>query len=103
MIEPARSARTGPAVPSSQVRNPIDAYAKTSGARRARSAATAADRPAIPRAPRKRSSASRISGAADDLVLGKDGLNRVRGKLEKFSESLRQWEQVTVGADFPEA
>ena len=38
-----------------------------------------------------------------NLVLGKDGLKRVRDKLEKFSDSLRQWETVTVGADFPEA
>ena len=38
-----------------------------------------------------------------NLVLGKDGLKRVREKLDKFSESLRQWESVTVGADFPEA
>ncbi len=30
-------------------------------------------------------------------------LKRVRDKLDKFSDSLRQWETVTVGADFPEA
>ena len=38
-----------------------------------------------------------------NLVLGKDGLKRVRDKLDRFSASLRQWETVTVGADFPEA
>jgi hypothetical protein len=36
-----------------------------------------------------------------NLVLGKDGLKRVREKLEKFSASLQQWEATTVGADFP--
>ena len=35
--------------------------------------------------------------------LGKDGLKRVREDLDKFTESLRQWESVTLGADFPES
>ena len=38
-----------------------------------------------------------------NLILGKDGLKRVREKLDKFTETLRQWENVTVSADFPEA
>jgi len=37
-----------------------------------------------------------------NLVLGKDGLKRVREKLDTLSESLRRWESVTLGADFPE-
>jgi NAD(P)-dependent dehydrogenase (short-subunit alcohol dehydrogenase family) len=87
-----------------QVRNPIDAYAKTSGARRAQISGYSGRQAGDPaRAAQAIIRIVESPAPPMNLVLGKDGLNRVRGKLEKFSESLRQWETVTVGADFPEA
>ena len=86
-----------------QVSNPIDAYAKTSGARRAQISGYSGKQAGDP----ARAAQAIIRVAESDappmnLILGKDGLKRVRDKLDKFSESLRQWETVTVGADFPE-
>lgn len=87
-----------------QVRNPIEAYAKTSGARRAQISGYSGKQAGDP----ARAALAIISVVESptppmNLVLGKDGLKRVRDKIEKFSDSLRQWETVTVGADFPEA
>ena len=87
-----------------QVRKPIDAYAKTSGARRAQISGYSGRQAGDPAR-----AAQAIIGIVEsptppmNLVLGKDGLKRVRDKIEKFSGGLRQWESVTVGADFPEA
>lgn len=36
-----------------------------------------------------------------NLVLGKNGLGRLRKKLGQFTSSLDEWEQVTLNADFP--
>ena len=86
-----------------QVRNPIEAYAKTSGARRAQISGYSGKQAGDPA--RAAQAIIRVAESAAppmNLVLGKDGLKRVRDKLDKFSESLRQWETVTVGADFPE-
>ena len=86
-----------------QVRNPIDAYAKTSGARRAQISDYSGRQAGDPA--RAAQAIIRIVESPTppmNLVLGKDGLKRVRDKLDKFSDSLRQWETVTVGADFPE-
>ncbi len=87
-----------------QVRTPIEAYAKTSGARRAQISGYSGRQAGDP----ARAALAIISIVESptppmNLVLGKDGLKRVRDKLEKFSDSLRQWETVTLGADFPEA
>jgi NAD(P)-dependent dehydrogenase (short-subunit alcohol dehydrogenase family) len=87
-----------------QVRNPIEAYAKTSGARRAQISGYSGRQAGDPAR-----AAQAIIGIVEsptppmNLVLGKEGLKRVRDKIDKFSDSLRQWETVTVGADFPEA
>jgi len=86
-----------------QVRNPIEAYAKTSGARRAQISGYSGKQAGDPA--RAAQAIIRVAESATppmNLVLGKDGLKRVRDKLDNFSESLRQWETVTVGADFPE-
>jgi NAD(P)-dependent dehydrogenase (short-subunit alcohol dehydrogenase family) len=86
-----------------QVRNPIDAYAKTSGARRAQISGYSGKQAGDPaRAAQAIIHVAESTTPPMNLVLGKDGLKRVRDKLDKFSESLRQWETVTVGADFPE-
>jgi NADP-dependent 3-hydroxy acid dehydrogenase YdfG len=36
------------------------------------------------------------------LLLGKSALQRIRTKLENWQKEIATWEQVTVGADFPE-
>jgi NADP-dependent 3-hydroxy acid dehydrogenase YdfG len=36
------------------------------------------------------------------LLLGKSALQRLRTKLENWQKEITAWEQVTVGADFPE-
>jgi NAD(P)-dependent dehydrogenase (short-subunit alcohol dehydrogenase family) len=87
-----------------QVRTPIEAYATTSGARRAQISGYSGRQAGDPA--RAAQAIIRVVESPTppmNLVLGKDGLKRVREKLEKFSDSLRQWETVTVGADFPEA
>ena len=87
-----------------QVHSPIDAYAKTSGARRAQISGYSGKQAGDPA--RGAQAIIRVVESPTppmNLVLGKDGLNRVREKLARFSDSLRQWEAVTLGADFPEA
>jgi NAD(P)-dependent dehydrogenase (short-subunit alcohol dehydrogenase family) len=87
-----------------QVRNPIDAYAKTSGARRAQISGYSGKQAGDPA--RAAQAIVRVVESPTppmNLVLGKEGLKRVRDKVENFSDSLRQWETVTLGADFPEA
>jgi NAD(P)-dependent dehydrogenase (short-subunit alcohol dehydrogenase family) len=87
-----------------QVSNPIEAYAKTSGARRAQISGYSGKQAGDPvRAAQAIIRVVESEAPPMNLILGKDGLKRVRDKLDKFSESLRQWETVTVGADFPEA
>jgi NAD(P)-dependent dehydrogenase (short-subunit alcohol dehydrogenase family) len=87
-----------------QVSNPIAAYAPTSGARRAQISGYSGKQAGDPvRAAQAIIRVTESEAPPMNLILGKDGLKRVRDKLDKFSESLRQWETVTVGADFPEA
>lgn len=86
-----------------QVRNPIEAYVSTSGARRAQISGYSGKQAGDPA--RAAQAIIRVAESAAppmNLVLGKEGLKRVRDKLDKFTEGLRQWESVTVGADFPE-
>jgi NAD(P)-dependent dehydrogenase (short-subunit alcohol dehydrogenase family) len=86
-----------------QVSNPIEAYAKTSGARRAQISGYSGKQAGDPaRAAQAIIRVTESDAPPMNLVLGKDGLKRVRDKLDNFSESLQQWETVTVGADFPE-
>jgi NAD(P)-dependent dehydrogenase (short-subunit alcohol dehydrogenase family) len=87
-----------------QPRNAIEAYAPTAGARRKQITGYSGKQAGDP-ARAALAIMSIVDSAAPpmNLVLGKDGLKRVREKLDNFSGSLRQWETVTVGADFPEA
>jgi NAD(P)-dependent dehydrogenase (short-subunit alcohol dehydrogenase family) len=85
-----------------QTRNPIEAYAKTAGARRAeitgRSGKQAGD-------PERAADAiiKVVESPAPplNLVLGKDGIDRVRAKFTKLLGTIDQWEAVTLSADFP--
>jgi NAD(P)-dependent dehydrogenase (short-subunit alcohol dehydrogenase family) len=36
------------------------------------------------------------------LILGKSALTRFRNRLEEWQREIREWENVTVGADYPE-
>jgi NAD(P)-dependent dehydrogenase (short-subunit alcohol dehydrogenase family) len=87
-----------------QVQHPIEAYAHTAGARRAQISSYSGRQPGDPA--RAAQAIIRIAESAApplNLVLGKDGLKRVREKLDRFSASLTQWESLSVGSDFPEA
>jgi NAD(P)-dependent dehydrogenase (short-subunit alcohol dehydrogenase family) len=86
-----------------QVSQPIAAYEKTSGARRAQITSYSGRQAGDPaRAAQAIIQVVESPSPPMNLVLGKDGLKRVRDKVEKFSDSLRQWESVSIGADFPE-
>ncbi len=85
-------------------RNEIEAYASTAGARRNQIAGYSGKQAGDPE--RAAQAIIRVAESPNppmNLILGKDGLKRVREKLDKFTETLRQWENVTVSADFPEA
>lgn len=85
-----------------QVRNPIDAYAKTAGARRAEISGHSGKQAGDP--VRAADAIIKIVESPNpplNLVLGKNGLDRVRDKLGKLMRSLDEWELVTVSADFP--
>jgi NAD(P)-dependent dehydrogenase (short-subunit alcohol dehydrogenase family) len=85
-------------------RTPIEAYAATAGARRAQISGYSGRQAGDPaRAAQAIIRVVESPAPPLNLVLGKDGLKRVRNKLDKFSENLRQWEAITAGADFPEA
>lgn len=86
-----------------QTHNPLEAYVKTAGARRAEIAGRSGTQAGDPQR-----AADAIIKAVEspepplNLVLGKDGLARVRIKFSKFLNTLDQWETVTLGADFPQ-
>ncbi|HEX7954240.1 MAG TPA: oxidoreductase [Burkholderiales bacterium] len=83
-------------------RQAIEAYAATAGARRAQISGYSGKQAGDPvRAAQAIIRVAESAAPPMNLVLGKDGLKRVREKLEKFSASLQQWEATTVGADFP--
>jgi NAD(P)-dependent dehydrogenase (short-subunit alcohol dehydrogenase family) len=83
-------------------RRAIEAYAATAGARRAQISGYSGKQAGDPaRAAQAIIQVAESQAPPMNLVLGKDGLKRVREKLEKFSASLQQWEATTVGADFP--
>ena len=84
------------------VRNPIDAYAKTAGARRAQLQASSGKQPGDP----VRGAAAIIKAVEAPnpplhLVLGKNGFERVREKLDDLRQSMDDWEAVSLGVDFP--
>jgi NAD(P)-dependent dehydrogenase (short-subunit alcohol dehydrogenase family) len=84
-------------------RNSIEAYAATAGARRAQISSGSGRQAGDPaRAALAIMRIAEIPAPPLNLVLGHDGLKRVRDKLDRFTDGLRQWEAVTVSADFPE-
>jgi len=87
-----------------QPRNPIDAYAKTAGARRAEITGRSGRQAGDPeRAAEAIIKVVESPSPPLNLVLGRNGLERVREKLAKLTRTIDQWEAVTLGADFPQA
>jgi NAD(P)-dependent dehydrogenase (short-subunit alcohol dehydrogenase family) len=85
-----------------QVRHPMDAYAATAGARRAEITGNYGKQPGDPvRAADAIMQAVQSPAPPLNLVLGRNGLERVRAKLGKLTRTIDEWEAVTLAADFP--
>ncbi|MFL6582434.1 MAG: oxidoreductase [Burkholderiales bacterium] len=82
----------------------IAAYEATAGARRAQISGYSGKQPGDPaRAAQAIMRVVESPAPPMNLVLGKEGLKRVREKMDKFSNTLRTWEATTTAADFPDA
>jgi NAD(P)-dependent dehydrogenase (short-subunit alcohol dehydrogenase family) len=85
-----------------QPREAMPAYAATAGARRAEITSRYGKQPGDPvRAAEAITKVVESHSPPLNLILGKDGLNRVRAKLNQLMTSIDDWEAVTLGADFP--
>jgi NAD(P)-dependent dehydrogenase (short-subunit alcohol dehydrogenase family) len=99
---PFRTDRAGRSVKLAT--NPIAAYADTAGARHeeitGRSGKQAGDPVHAADAIIKVVESSEPQG---NLIPGKNGLDRVRVKLAALMQSIDDWEDVTLGAEYPAA
>jgi NAD(P)-dependent dehydrogenase (short-subunit alcohol dehydrogenase family) len=85
-----------------QVRHPIEAYTATAGARRAEITANYGKQPGDPmRAAEAIIQAVQSPAPPLNLVLGRNGLERVRAKLAKLTRTIDEWEAVSLASDFP--
>jgi len=85
-----------------QPRHSMDAYANTSGARRAEITGRSGKQPGDPvRAADAIIKVVESPAPPVNLILGRNGLERVRAKFSDFMSSIDAWEAVTVSADFP--
>ena len=85
-----------------QPRRSMDAYANTSGARRAEITGRSGKQPGDPvRAADAIIKVVESPAPPVNLILGRNGLERVRAKFSDFMSSIDAWEAVTVSADFP--
>ena len=83
-------------------RQAMEAYRQTAGARRAEIAGRSGKQPGDPvRAADAIIKAVESPAPPLNLILGKDGLQRVRAKFDKLRSSIDEWEAVTLSADFP--
>ena len=85
-------------------RSPLAAYASTAGARRAQLQRDSGKQAGDPQ--RAADIIIMVAESAEPplhLVLGRNGLERVRDKLTQLVRSLDEWEKVTVSADYPES
>jgi NAD(P)-dependent dehydrogenase (short-subunit alcohol dehydrogenase family) len=84
------------------VAKPIDAYAQTAGARRAQLRASSGKQVGDPT--RAADAIIKVVEASDPplhLVLGSNGVQRVREALQEVLRSVDEWETVSLSADFP--
>jgi len=87
-----------------QPREAMPAYAATAGSRRAEITSRYGKQPGDPvRAAEAIIKIVESHSPPLNLILGKDGLNRVRAKLNQLMTSIDDWEAVTLGANFPKA
>ncbi len=87
-----------------QPREAMPAYAATAGSRRAEITSRYGKQPGDPvRAAEAIIKIVESHSPPLNLILGKDGLNRVRAKLDQLMTSIDDWEALTLGADFPKA
>ena len=85
-------------------RNPIAAYAETAGARRKQIAGYSGKQAGDPvRAADIIIKVVEADNPPHNLVLGRNGLDRVRAKLSTLMQSIDDWEDVTLSADYPDA
>ena len=85
-----------------QPQRSMDAYANTSGARRAEITGRSGKQPGDPvRAADAIIKVVESPAPPVNLILGRNGLERVRTKFSDFMSSIDAWEAVTVSADFP--
>lgn len=87
-----------------QARQPIAAYASTSGARRAQVAANSGKQAGDPdRAADAIITVVESANPPVHLLLGSNAYGRMREKLSEMSKSLDEFEAVTLATDYPEA
>jgi NAD(P)-dependent dehydrogenase (short-subunit alcohol dehydrogenase family) len=85
-----------------QTKTPIDTYAEISGKRRASISANSGKQPGDPaRAAQAIIAVVQSPNPPGHLILGRDGLTRVKAKLDTLHAEIDAWEATTVGADFP--
>ncbi|UCH46969.1 MAG: SDR family NAD(P)-dependent oxidoreductase [Betaproteobacteria bacterium] len=87
-----------------QAKNPIAAYADTAAARRAQITGYSGKQPGDPL--RAADAIIKVVESDDpphNLILGKNGLDRVRAKLAALMQSIDDWEDVTLSTDYPNA
>lgn len=85
-------------------KTPLDAYAATAGAKRAQFTASSGKQAGDPvRAADAIIKAVRSPQPPLHLLLGKNALDRARAVYAEFLQSMDEWEEVTLSADFPES
>jgi len=85
------------------VQDPLDAYAATAAARRAQMKQSSGKQAGDP----VRAAAAIVKlfespNPPLHLLLGKNALDRVRAKCTDLLQSIEEWEEVTLSADFPQ-
>ncbi|TDV19499.1 oxidoreductase [Paraburkholderia caballeronis] len=86
-----------------QAKNPIEAYAAGAGKRRAAISAGSGKQPGDPaRAALAIIAVVQSPNPPGHLILGSNGLERVKAKLDTLQAEIAAWEATTISADFPE-
>lgn len=86
-----------------QAKNPIEAYEAGAGKRRAAISAGSGKQPGDPaRAALAIIAAVQSPTPPGHLILGRNGLERVKAKLDTFRAEIAAWEPTTLSADFPD-
>lgn len=85
-------------------RHPLAAYAETAGARRKQISGYSGKQAGDPvRAADAIIKVVESDNPPHNLVLGRNGLERVRAKFSALMQSIDDWEDLTLSADYPDA